>query len=319
MLKKISTVLDKWFKCVKTEQHESCDQQLFDSLSKVPCWAQDKIISNIVKQGNRFEQLNHETLLQELNLSKKALLARRALAKESGFNMSGLVSVIIPTCRPQNIDRIIKNISCQLYKNIELILIPHFYSESNLKEIQEKSETLKCKLNNLTILNIDDSVLLGNRLNRAIEIANGDYWAKMDDDDIYFENYILDMVTLFEFNDFAMVGKFEQFIYLSDINKLVLRYPGWHNRLSFISGATFVTNRKYGGGLRFGELEMGEDTALLKMAEKMDLKVYAADCFNHIVFRSPDLKNHTWKVNTNYFLKEGSIVCDGLCENFVKV
>lgn len=116
-----------------------------------------------------------------------------------------------------------------------------------------------------------------------------------------------------------MVGKFEQFIYLADIDKLVLRFPGWHNRLSFISGATFLTNKKYGGELRFGELEMGEDTALLKMAEEMGLKVYAADCFNHIVMRSPDLNNHTWKVSSDYFLKEGVIVSDGLCENFVKV
>lgn len=160
---------------------------------------------------------------------------------------------------------------------------------------------------------------MGSRLNQAIDVARGDYWAKMDDDDIYFENYLSDMISLFDFNDYAVVGKFEQFIYLSDINKMVLRYPGWHNRLSFISGATFVTNRQYGDELRFGELEKGEDTALLKMAEEKKLKVYAADCFNQIVIRSPDINDHTWQVGSEYFLKEGTVVCDGFCDTLVKV
>lgn len=70
--------------------------------------------------------------------------------------------------------------------------------------------------------------------------------------------------------------------------------------------------------MRFGELEMGEDTALLKMAEEKKLKVYAADCFNHIVMRSHDLNNHTWKVSSECFLKEGEIVCDGLCDELVR-
>ena len=104
-----------------------------------------------------------------------------------------MVTIIIPTRRAQNIDNIINNVSRQLYKNIELILIPHFYTESNLKELKENSETLRGELNNLVILNIDDSFSLGSRLNRAIDIARGDYWAKIDDDDIYFDNYLSDM------------------------------------------------------------------------------------------------------------------------------
>ncbi|MCL4555831.1 MAG: glycosyltransferase family 2 protein [Gammaproteobacteria bacterium] len=275
--------------------------------------------NNKNNQSNRLEQLNREILIAELDLSKKALLARRALAKASGVNVNGLVSIIIPTRRAHNIDVIIENITRQSYKNIELILVPHFYNESSLKELEKKAETLRSKLNNIVILKIDDTVPLGARLNRAIDAARGNYWAKMDDDDLYFENYLSDMIALFELDDYAMVGKFEQFIYLSDINKMVLRFPGWHNRLSFVSGSTFVVNRRYGGNLRFGETESGEDTALLKMAEESKLKVYAVDCFNHIVMRSADVNNHTWQVSSEYFLKEGSVVCDGLCDEFVRV
>ena len=276
----------------------------------------------INNQTNKFERLNHEILIEEIALAKKALLAWRTLIKTSTItadNESRLASVIIPTCRPQNIDMIIKNIARQTYERLELILVPHFYSDSSLNELEEKIKILKTKLENLIVLKIDDITPLGSRLNQAIDAATGDCWAKMDDDDIYFENYLSDMIALFDLDDYAVVGKFEQFIYLSDIKKMVLRFPGWRNRLSFVSGSTFVVSRRYGGDLRFGETERGEDTALLKMAEEKKLKVYAANCFNHIVMRSSDLSDHTWQVSSDYFLKEGPVVCDGLCDEFVRV
>jgi hypothetical protein len=272
-------------------------------------------------QGNGLEQLSREILIKKILSSKKYLLERRAISNapcSASNHENGLVSIIIPTRRPQKIDVIVRNVARQGYEKLELILVPHFYNDSSLKELKEKFESLKSRLVNLVILKIDDAIPLGARLNQAIEVATGDYWAKMDDDDLYFENYLSDIIPLFRLEDYAMVGKFEQFIYLSDIKKLILRHVGWHSRLSFISGATFVTSRRYGEDLRFGELEMGEDTALLKMAEERKLKVYAADCFNHVVMRSADLNDHTWQVSSECFLKEGSIVCDGFCEDLVR-
>jgi hypothetical protein len=268
------------------------------------------------------DQLNREILLEEIALSKKSLLARRGMISRFADEVereNKLVSIIIATRRPQNIDNIVKNITRQTHKRLELILIPHFYNESDLGDLANRLDFIKNKLENLIVLRIEDAVSLGARLNKAIDITNGDYWAKMDDDDLYFDNYISDMLMPFFQDDYAVVGKFEQFIYLSEINKMILRFPGWRNRLSFVSGATFVVSKKFGGYLRFGDKPSGEDTFLLKMADEHKLKVYATDSFNHIVVRSTNIKNHTWQVGSEYFLNEGPVVCDFFCDNLVKV
>ena len=82
---------------------------------------------------------------------------------------------------------------------------------------------------------------------------------------------------------------------------------------------TTVSELKIAHNKRFINLASGEDTLLLKMADEQKLKVYAADSFNHIVVRSPNIENHTWQVGSEYFLKEWSVVCDCFCDNLVIV
>ena len=260
--------------------------------------------------------------IKEIEASKHALISRRSLISkfvESKSPEELMVSILLPTMRPNNIDNIIKNISQQNYKNIELIFIPQFYSNSQLDLISKKLNTSCPNIKKIVILRLDDDLTLGARLNKAIEVSTGSYWAKMDDDDLYFPNYLSDMLLPFWIEDCAVTGKSEQFVYLSEINKTVLRNPGKRNRLSFVSGATFVVNKSIAGDLRFGESNSGEDTYLINMAKDKKLKIYAADPFNHIVIRSKSLDDHTWKFSTEGFLKTGVIVCNDMRTDLVEV
>jgi glycosyltransferase involved in cell wall biosynthesis len=230
-----------------------------------------------------------------------------------------MVSILLPTMRPNNIDNIVKNVTRQNYSNIELILIPQFYSEDQINLLFEKLNNISCSLKNIIILRLNDELSLGARLNKGIEASAGAYWAKMDDDDLYFPNYLSDMLLPFVLDDYAMTGKGEQFVYLTEVNKLILKNPGGRDKQSFVSGATFVVNRIVADGLRFGDLNTGEDTALIKMAKENKLKIYAADPFNHILIRSSSLDDHTWKFSADSFLKTSVVVADGMRTNLVIV
>ena len=262
--------------------------------------------------------------IKEIEASKHALLSRRKLVSKFVASKSHpiknlMVSILLPTMRPSNIEIIIKNIALQSYENIELILIPQFYSDSQVDYVTEKITDSCSNLKNLVVLRLADDIPLGARLNKAIEVSAGSYWAKMDDDDLYFPNYLSDMLLPFCLDDYAVTGKSEQFIYLSEINKMLLKNPGGRDRISFISGATFVVNKTVAGSLRFGESSSGEDTYLINMAKEKKMKIYAADPFNHIVIRSKSLDDHTWKFSTDAFLQKGVIVGNEMCLELVVV
>lgn len=48
---------------------------------------------------------------------------------------------------------------------------------------------------------------MGECFNNAVNIANGDYIAKMDDDDYYGEYYILDAINAFKYSGADIIGK----------------------------------------------------------------------------------------------------------------
>ena len=118
-----------------------------------------------------------------------------------------------------------KIISVDLH--LQMILMLQDFSDAQRNELLDK---LKSKPSNLrrveVIVNDSQDITLGERFNHAATHAKGEYIAKMDDDDFYFEHYLSDMLIPFTFGDYGMVGKKELFMYLSGSNKLVKRFPG---------------------------------------------------------------------------------------------
>ena len=58
----------------------------------------------------------------------------------------------------------------------------------------------------------DPSLTLGEVLNLGIEVADGDYIAKMDDDNLYGEHYLSDLLRAFDYADAELVGSLSTYI-----------------------------------------------------------------------------------------------------------
>lgn len=261
--------------------------------------------------------------LSELAIARLSVLkSRKILLEVSGPDATEsqpLISVIVAAGRFEQLQNIIRNVSCQTYKDKELIIVPHHFTEAQKEALRELLKPEELGVTDIKILDLDDSMVLGARLNRAIAASAGTYWAKMDDDDLYLENYLSDMMIPFSLGDCDVVGKCEQFVFHESIGKMILKKPGCSNVPMLVSGATLVVKRSPNNELFFGETERGEDTALMKEAKARGMKIYAADPFNHVLMRYDDLEKHTWKVGVNYFLRLGQVVADRLDLDLVRL
>ena len=92
------------------------------------------------------------------------------------------LSVLLPTIRPQNLERVFQTLAAQRGVKPELVLLTHGFqlSAERLAELSEKSG-----LYNVVLLEASRDVSLGECLNRCVAAASGQVLTKMDDDDHY--------------------------------------------------------------------------------------------------------------------------------------
>jgi len=274
------------------------------------------IIQKLLNDEHFWEKTSH---LGYREVMKKHTYTHRlkSLEVSLGYNsddLEPLVSIITCTCRPKMIDRIVNNMTRQNHPNCELILVLQDFTEIQAKELIEKIKSKKSNINAVKVIIDNSHNTLGERFNKAAEIAKGEYIAKMDDDDFYFENYLSDMLIPFTFGDYGLVGKKELYMYLSGSGKLIKRFPGMkHREVDFVAGATFVFKAEIFHKYKFNSLNRGEDSDLINRIKAEGVKIYAADPFNFIVWRG-NVVSHTWGATDEYFLsgKQTQIVADYL-------
>ena len=218
------------------------------------------------------------------------------------------VSVVIATCRPNNVKFAIENYRNQVYGEKELLLVLNnaIFDVGSI-EVQTKD------LHNARILEIDGSVTLGDSLNRGVEEASGDYIAKMDDDDYYGENYLSDMMLAADFSGADILGKGTYFVHMKAGNITALRsVASQHEFTDFVAGATLTGRREVLREIRFPDCTRGEDSSLLAKASKAGCRIYSADAFNMLVVRGTDHQRHTWDIGDSDFLKNCRNIRSGL-------
>ena len=218
------------------------------------------------------------------------------------------VSVVIATCRPDNVKFAIENYRKQVYAEKELLLV--------LNNAIFDVESIKAQardLNNVRIVQVDGRVTLGESLNRGVEEASGYYIAKMDDDDYYGENYLSDMMLAADFSGADILGKGTYFVHMKAGNLTALRsVASQHEFTDFVAGATLIGRREVLREIRFPDCTRGEDSSLLAKVSKAGCRIYSADAFNMLVVRGTDHQRHTWDIGDSDFLKNCRNIRSGL-------
>lgn len=220
-----------------------------------------------------------------------------------------LVSLIVPTKRLDHLPDIVRNVGGQTYPNIELILCLHGVT-TDIGQVRHDFEVAGVK--NLKVITVDESKTLGFCLNRCIDIAEGQFLAKMDDDDLYAPHYLSDLMSVFKYADAEIVGKYAYYAYLEESNCLVLRNPHHeHQFTSLVSGATMLWRKELNEQVTFDEKNRGEDTSFLRKAKANGARIYSADRFNYCCIRRRDVGSHTWHISDDELLMSSKVVCYG--------
>lgn len=260
------------------------------------------------------ERLGHQAArycLQHHSYQQRFEQILKTIGVESSVDQGDKVSIIMCTNRPKNIDMMIDNYQRQTHANKELLII--------LNNDDFDIETVKSKvqgLANVQVHQLPQDMTLGDCLNHGVANASGDYIAKMDDDDIYGANYLVDALLAFNFSGADVVGKDSYFCYVESKNIMAVKQLGKDNRYSdFISGGTLVIRRQVFDKVKFHSRNRGEDTNFLKDCKENGFTIYSSDKYNFIQMRYANTSAHTWTIEDDEYLKTCTYISNGLIKS----
>lgn len=223
------------------------------------------------------------------------------------------VSVILVTMRPELLQDCLERFRRDLYPEKELIIVLHGkHDVSGARRLLRPNESAK-------VIQMGRERSLGACLNFAIELSEGEYWAKVDDDDLYGPYYLTDLMLQRQVIDFDLAGKPPAFAYLERTGALY-HDPVWdgHAHLwhapdeaaaALVAGGTLTGKRDLLADVRFCEKRRGgSDSDFVRRCYESGRGVLAADGFNFVRFRSSASGFHTWQMDEDDLLQRGSRV-----------
>ncbi|MTK13376.1 MAG: glycosyltransferase [Clostridiaceae bacterium] len=232
-------------------------------------------------------------------IAKEQALLKQIRENCNKCTQSG-VSIIVPTNKSKYINNIFKNYTRSNYPYIELIIILN-NNKLNINDYKIKSLGLE----NVRIFQLDESYTLGECLNFGVEQSRYNYISKMDDDDYYGANYLIDLMNVFNYTDAQVTGKMSHFVYFEATNTLSIREQNNENRyVDFLSGNTILFKKDIFEKVKFKKLNCGEDVQFSTDCITAGIKIYSADKYNYIYMKHRDLIDHTWQVSSEDLIKD---------------
>lgn len=244
-----------------------------------------------------------DTVLERLGAAPAALAARPP------------VSLLLSTCRAEQIAPAVEMAARQLWRPLQLVLVLHGL---DVDPVDVEKRALAAGIDDVVAIVADPSLTLGGCLNLAIDAADGDYIGKMDDDELYGPHYLSDLLPAFSYTDAGVVGKLAHYAHLASIDATLLRYPELEHRyVDLLRGGAFVGEGDLIRSYRFADLGRGEDTDLFRRLRADGVRVYAADRFSFITIRHADAARHTWRPSDLELLADSRVAFYGLATEHI--
>lgn len=214
------------------------------------------------------------------------------------------VSVIVPTMRPHELDRVAANLARQRHGDRELVLVTH--------GVDVPAGTLErwrddLGLDAVTVVPAAADLTLGACMNLGVAAASGRYVTKMDDDNHYGPGYLQDLLRAFEYTDAAVVGKWAHYVHLAATDATVLRFAHAEHRYTrLVQGGTITTARETATRIPFRDVPRAVDTTFLDAVRAEGGRVYSADRFEYVSRRAASVDGHTWGISDLDLLSRSS-------------
>lgn len=213
------------------------------------------------------------------------------------------VSALVPTIRPHQLEHVFATIGGQSDVDVELVLLTHGF-EVPLDRVQGLAE--KYGVQRFKLLTASRDLTLGECLNLCVAASSSEVLTKMDDDDYYGPQYLVDLLHALDYSKADVVGKQAHYMHFASTKATVLRIAHMEHRSTrFVVGPTITARREVFESHPFEAVNRGEDTGFLRAVTTAGGSIYSADRFNFCQFRQGD--GHTWNVSDEELAASGEI------------
>ena len=212
------------------------------------------------------------------------------------------ISAVVSTNRPDHLGEVIATHTKQIHPDRELVLVTHGFEVHS----DFLSQAKDAGIDNLVVVPMPSDQTLGECLNAGVAAAGGTVIAKMDDDDIYGENYLSDQLAALRYSHADLVGKQAHYLHLRGRDIVMCRFPEREHRFTdLVMGPTLMGKRELFEEFPFAERTLGEDTDLQHRLVKANARIYSADRFNFVQVRGRH--KHTWSVEDDLLLANSDV------------
>ena len=204
------------------------------------------------------------------------------------------ISVITVTNRKTMLENYFAQMNSQEHVLLDLIVVLDGF---NLSE-SEKNYFHNKTLFKINFLELSKNESLGHGLNKAVSYAEYSYIAKIDDDDFYGKNYIIDQWLSLKYSNANMVGKSDTMYYFEQDDTTYLNNKNqMFEYTNSLSGSTIFTYRKLLKEIPFADLPKAIEINLIRRVINNGLKVFSTHPFGMCVLRKSDKTQHLLKAD----------------------
>ncbi len=231
------------------------------------------------------------------------------------------ISVITPTKRPDVLVSRLGNYLDQSYGNREWIILVNG-NDTDVDLLQKATEPHP----DIRIEVVHQQGNLGACLNGGMQMATGELWFKMDDDDFYGSNYLLDMVLAWRATGADAFGKPQAFVYIEEEDTLFCR-----SNVTYASTVVSGPAPQFCGATLAGTVDAAPkdifssamrsaiDTIFFEDAHTSGKLLVFTDPYNFTVYRASAAHFHTWRPNIGRIIERSERICAGKGQEEVNV
>lgn len=213
-------------------------------------------------------------------------------------------SVILATRRPHQLNAVLEQVSRQRGIDLELVVAAHGF-EPDLHQVREQLPGRAAE-----VVSVPPDTLFGDVLNAGIAASSGDIVVKMDDDDFYGPDFLLDLFLAREYSGADVVGTPAELVYLEDLDRTVRRGGTARDTserfANIVAGGTITVRRDLlaavGG---FSPVRRFVDQQLFHAVLAAGATIYRSHGLGFMLRRSSG--RHTWTVDDQHFLDENRL------------
>jgi hypothetical protein len=187
-----------------------------------------------------------------------------------------VLSVILPTKRPEFLAAALEEVARQRYRPIDVVVVLH-------GESFEGFEPPRVEGINPTYIRASADKVVGDVHNIGLARAGGEYIAKMDDDDLYGAWHTIDLLLAIEYSGADLVGKWGCFTYLDQKDVTVSNNKDKQEQfVRHIPAATILARQETLRGIGFRRVPRSIDTHLIRAVTTYGGSVYSTHRYNFI-------------------------------------